>query len=53
MKTAQTKQKKPRLNGRVKKILASLRAARKDALKTARLHGTSIVYLRDGKHSVA
>ena len=30
-------------------ILRALRDARKDAVKRARLHGTRIVYIRDGK----
>lgn len=32
-----------------KLITAALRSARSDAVKTARMHGTAIVYQRDGK----
>jgi hypothetical protein len=32
-----------------KLILAALRRARADAVKTARMHGTPIIYLHDGK----
>jgi hypothetical protein len=32
-----------------KLITASLRSARADAVKTARMHGTAVIYLRDGK----
>jgi hypothetical protein len=34
---------------RAAKILKSLRAARRTAVKTAKLHGVPIIYMRDGK----
>jgi hypothetical protein len=49
MKTTSPKQTRARLNPRAAKILKSLRNARKQAVKTARLHRTPIVYLQDGK----
>ena len=34
---------------RTAKILKALRDARKDAVKSARMHGVPIVYLRNGR----
>jgi len=42
-------QKQKPLNPRAAKIMKSLRNARKSAIKTARLHGTAIVYMQDGR----
>jgi hypothetical protein len=49
MKAAAPKiQKRATRDSRTSGILASLRGARKSAVKTARLHQTPIVYLRAG-----
>ena len=50
MKAAIAKPKKrvPAADARTSGILASLRDARKSAVKTARLHQTPVVYLRAG-----
>jgi hypothetical protein len=37
------------MSPRAKKIMESLVAARKEAVKQARLHGTPIIYMQDGK----
>jgi hypothetical protein len=37
------------MDARTAKIMKALRDARKDAVKSARMHGVPIVYLRDGK----
>lgn len=49
MKAKHPKQKLAALNPRAAKIMKSLRLARKTAVTAARLHGTPIVYLQDGK----
>jgi hypothetical protein len=49
MKTPSAKQKRVPQNLRAAKIMKSLRNARKTAVKIARLHGTPIIYLQDGK----
>ncbi|MCX6938854.1 MAG: hypothetical protein NTU80_13370 [Verrucomicrobia bacterium] len=50
MKTATVKTpKKARPDAMTKLITASLRLARADAVKTARMHGTAIIYQLDGK----
>jgi hypothetical protein len=36
-------------SARAAKILRALRDARKDAVKSARMHGVPVVYLRDGR----
>jgi hypothetical protein len=36
-------------SARAAKILKALRDARQDAVKTARMHGVPIVYLRNGR----
>lgn len=47
MKTP-SKTSHPAVSARSAAILAALRDARKSAVKTARMHGTPIVYLRGG-----
>jgi hypothetical protein len=49
MKILDARKNSPEINPRAKKALVSLRAARREAVKQARLHGTPIVYLQDGK----
>ena len=49
MKTLAAKQKKPRIDARTAKIVKALREARRLAIKTARMHGASISYLKNGK----
>ena len=49
MKTTAKTTKRTTLDARTAGILAALRDARKAAVKTARLHGTPVVYLRAGK----
>jgi hypothetical protein len=49
MKMLSAKQKKPRMDSRTAKILKALREARKTAVKSARVHGVPIVYLKNGK----
>lgn len=49
MKTSSPESTRPAKGSREAKILKSLLNARKQAVKTAKLHGTSIVYLKDGK----
>ena len=49
MKSPSSKTQRTTANARAAKILKSLRDARKQAVETARQHGTSIVYLKDGK----
>jgi hypothetical protein len=50
MKAATAKiKKRVTTDARTSGILASLRDARKSAVKTARLHKTTVVYLRGGK----
>lgn len=39
----------PKPDAMTKQILAALRRARAVAVKTARMHGTPIIYMRDGK----
>jgi hypothetical protein len=50
MKTAPVKTPpKAKPDAVTKLITKSLRLARADAVKTARMHGTAIIYQRDGK----
>jgi hypothetical protein len=49
MKTLPAKQKKARIDPRTAKIIRALREARKLAIKTARMHGVPISYLKNGK----
>jgi len=49
MKPTLKKRKQPELDPRSAAILRALRAARKEAVKSARMHRVPIVYLRDGK----
>lgn len=50
MKTATTrKPKKDKPDAMTKLITTSLRSARADAVKTARMHGTAIIYQRNVK----
>ena len=49
MKTLLSKQKMAPLDRRSAKILKSLRDARKAAVKSARMHGVPIIYLKNGK----
>lgn len=49
MKALAAKKKKPRWDARTVKILKALREARKLAIKSARMHGVPIVYLKNGK----
>lgn len=46
---ATTPKKKGGMSRRTIKILKALRDARKQAVKTARLHGVPIIYEKDGK----
>ncbi len=43
------KTKPPQLDTRAKKILKSLLDARKEAVKSARMHGVPVIYMRAGK----
>jgi hypothetical protein len=47
-KTASTQKGEP-LDARTGAIMKALRDARKAAVKLARMHGTAIVYRKDGK----
>ena len=49
MKTVISKNKKERIDTRSAKILKALREARKAAVKSARMHGVPIIYLKNGK----
>lgn len=49
MKTAVSKVKRTRPDARATEILKSLRDARKAAVKSARMHGVPVIYVRDGK----
>jgi hypothetical protein len=49
MKTLPAKQKATRIDSRTAKILRALREARKTAVKSARMHGVPIIYLKNGK----
>jgi hypothetical protein len=49
MKTLNAKQKNPRIDARTAKIIKALREARKLAIKTARMHGVPISYIKNGK----
>lgn len=48
MKTPAPSPRRPQ-DARSAKILKAVRDARKDALKSARMHGVPIIYLRDGR----
>ncbi len=43
------KTKPPQPDARAKEILKSLRDARKEAVKSARMHGVPVIYMRAGK----
>ena len=49
MKATALKSPRPKLDPTTKQIMAALRRARAVAVKTARMHGTPIIYMRDGK----
>ena len=49
MKTAKPLLKATRLDERTRKIMKALRDARKEAIKSARMHGVPIVYMKNGK----
>lgn len=49
MKTLAARQKKTRIDARMAKIIKALREARRVAIKTARTHGTPIIYRKNGK----
>jgi hypothetical protein len=49
MKSTAKKTTRMKLDHRSAEILKALRDARKEAVKSARLHRVPIVYLRDGK----
>ncbi len=49
MKTLVSKNKKARIDPRTAKIIKALREARKLAVKSARMHGVPIIYLKNGK----
>jgi len=49
MKAPPAKPKKHRIDSRTAKILKALRLARKAAVKSARMHGVPIIYVKDGK----
>jgi hypothetical protein len=48
MRTTPTPKPRP-LDARTGKILKALRDAREDAVKSARMHGVPIVYIRNGR----
>ena len=49
MKALTAKQKKTGVDSRTAKILKALREARKAAVKSARMHGVPIIYMKNGK----
>ena len=49
MKTPPIRPRQPRIDRRSANILKALRDARKLAIKTARMHGVPISYLKNGK----
>ncbi|HEY0455793.1 MAG TPA: hypothetical protein VGE41_05425 [Verrucomicrobiae bacterium] len=49
MKSTATQQRKRKIDPRSAKILKALREARKAAVKSARMHGLPISYLKNGK----
>lgn len=49
MKTKAAQPKSRQLDARTVRILKALRDARKEAVKSARMHGVPIIYRRDGK----
>jgi hypothetical protein len=49
MKASAPQQMPPAQKARAQKILRSLRNARKQAIETARQHGTPVIYLEKGR----
>lgn len=49
MKKPSRTKKRTATNPRTRKILGSVRSARKQAVETARQHRTPITYIKDGK----
>jgi hypothetical protein len=49
MKAAKPLLKATKLDQRTRKIMKALRDAREEAIKSARMHGVPITYLKNGK----